>query len=346
MPLQGWNVHRAFMVTASILISLYVHVNRSVALDGRRWLKYCSSCCTYSLKSVTFVLFLFWLNEDSKSALSRKMDNIRLCAGICSLRLKGLSKEVFWGHVGNTRRGCLLLHGGEDEESRIQMWQRWQHEDRWCPFSQPLLTCSFLITETETPQRLTSSFLHNHSKSWTSYACNKSCIAHQFLKWSIGVFYLTWLRSLIPSSTCTWNTHATKNGSKWICFSSHNTIKYLNITHTHYYTTNEESLKSNKSNYTILNKTPLPSSDRDGKELWEEGIETELHDGIAAAVQHLMQVQWVSGEGSYSHNGVLWNSAHRLAHSKGEELSGRKTDNPASSPRMWMSLSNFLETTG
>ena len=48
-----------------------------------------------SLKMITFLVFLFQIIENCKSALSKKMDNINLCAIIRYLGLKGLSsKEV------------------------------------------------------------------------------------------------------------------------------------------------------------------------------------------------------------------------------------------------------------
>lgn len=43
-----------------------------------------------SLKFITFVVFLLWVTENSKSALCGKMDNISLHAFICSLKFQGL----------------------------------------------------------------------------------------------------------------------------------------------------------------------------------------------------------------------------------------------------------------
>lgn len=48
-----------------------------------------------------------------------------------------------------------------------------------CPFSRTVPTCNFELLETEIPQKfLALNFLHNHSKSWTTNSCNKTCITH------------------------------------------------------------------------------------------------------------------------------------------------------------------------
>lgn len=74
------------------------------------------------------------------------------------------------------------------------------------------------------------------------------------------------------------------------------------------------ALEITELNPYILTKSAL-STDVEGKDSQEGG----MHDEGAAAVQHLVQVRCLE-----RHTGVLWNSTHRLAGSKGEELSGRE----------------------
>ncbi len=47
-----------------------------------------------SLKMIIFVVFLSWVTENCKSALSEKMGNIALLAIVHYLLLKGSSKKV------------------------------------------------------------------------------------------------------------------------------------------------------------------------------------------------------------------------------------------------------------
>lgn len=53
------------------------------------------------------MVFLFWVIENRKSALSQKMDNIGLCVVIRYFSLKGLSfKEVYEDMVAKIREGA------------------------------------------------------------------------------------------------------------------------------------------------------------------------------------------------------------------------------------------------
>ncbi len=59
---------------------------------------YCD--CAESSKLITFVVFLSWLMDNFKLAMSDKMDNTGFCAVIHDLRLKRTFKEMYELHAG------------------------------------------------------------------------------------------------------------------------------------------------------------------------------------------------------------------------------------------------------
>lgn len=71
------------------------------------------------LKLITFVVFLFRVMENCKSALSEKRDNIGLCAVICYLGPKD-TQGGHRGHCGSNRGGCHLWQLGVEVDCWIQ----------------------------------------------------------------------------------------------------------------------------------------------------------------------------------------------------------------------------------